>query len=270
MNRFSKLFEGTSRDVRYAGRMMRKHPLFSLAIVLTVALGIGANATIFGVINAVLLEPLPYKNSDRLVRLWESNLGQNQPESPISVPNYQDWQRQQSAFDEVAALEMATYNITGLGEPQRVASARITANLVPMLGVVPALGRSFLPEEEKAGHNRVALLSNGLWQRQFGSDRSMVNQTIRLNGESYTVVGVMPAGFQFPANREMWVTLVIDPEKEPWRADRTNRNLSVFARLKPGVSFNQAVSDMNTVAQRLEEQYAESNTGWRVRTKTFY
>src|SRR5215213_6417465 len=265
-----RLFEGVSRDVRYAGRMLRKHPLFSLAIVVTIALAIGANATIFGVINAVLLEPLPYKDPDRLVRLWESNLKQSQPESPVSVPNYQDWQRQQSAFEELAALEMATYNITDSGEAQRVASARITANLIPMLGVGPALGRSFLPEEERAGNNRVALLSDGLWQRQFGRDRSIVNQTIRLNGESYTVVGVMPPGFQFPGNREMWVPLVIDPTKEPWRADRTNRNLSVFARLKPNVSFNQALSEMNAVAQRLEQQYAGVNTGWGVRVKTFY
>jgi putative ABC transport system permease protein len=250
--------------------MVRKHLLFSLAIVVTVALGIGANATIFGVVNAVVLEPLPYKDSDRLVRLWESNLAQRQPESPVSVPNFQDWQRQHSSFEEVAALEMATYNITGSGEPQRVPSARITTNLISMLGVAPALGRTFLPEEERAGQNRVALLSDGLWQRQFGADRSIVNQTIRLNGESYTVVGVMPAGFQFPGNREMWVPLVIDPEKEPWRADRTNRNLSVFARLKPGVSFNQALSDMNIVAQRLTQQYADSNTGWGVRMKTFY
>ena len=270
MNRFLEIFEGASRDLRYAGRMVRKHPLFSLAIVVTVAVGIGANATIFGVINAVLLEPLPYKDPDRLVRLWESNLGHSQPESPVSVPNFQDWQRQQSVFEQVAALEMATYNITGRGEPQRVASARITANLVPMLGVAPALGRSFLPEEETAGHNRVVLLSDGLWQRQFGADRSIIDQTIRLNGETYTVVGVMPKGFQFPGNREMWVPLVIDPQKEPWRADRTNRNLSVFGRLKPAVSFNQAVSDMDTVAQRLEQQYAGSNTGWRVRMKTFY
>src|SRR5215217_4458299 len=208
MSSFLKLFETASWDVRYAARMVRKRLLFSLAIILTIALGIGADATIFGVINAVLLEPLPYKDPDRLVRLWESNLGQSQPESPVSVPNFQDWQREQSVFEEVAALEMATYNITGWGEPQRVASARITANLIPLLGVSPAVGRSFLPEEETAGHNRVVLLSDGLWQRQFGGDRSIINQAIRLNGETYTVVGVMPAGFQFPSNRDMWVPLV--------------------------------------------------------------
>jgi putative ABC transport system permease protein len=270
MNPFRKLLVAAVWDVRYAARMMRRRPLFSFAIILTMALGIGADATIFGVINAVLLEPLPYKEPDRLVRVWESNLGRNQPLSPVSFPNFQDWQRQQSAFEEVAASEMATYNITGWGEPQRVASARITSNLISTLGVAPALGRSFLPDEEKPGSNRVVLLSDGLWQRQFGADRSIVNQTIRLNGESYTIVGVMPAGFQFPGNREMWVPLTIDPEKEPWRTDRTNRNLFVFGRLKPGASFDHAILDMDTVAQRLEQQHAEANTGWRVRMKTFY
>src|SRR5215216_603339 len=270
MNQLSKLAAATLQDIRYGGRVLQKYPLFSLAIVVTVALGVGANATIFGVINAVLLEPLPYKEPDRLVRLWESNLGKSQPESPASVPNFLDWQRQHSVFEDVAALEMATYNITGWGEPQRVASARITANLVSMLGVAPALGRSFLQEEEEPGRNKVALLSDVLWQRQFGGDPSIVNQTIRLNGESYTVIGVMPAGFQFPGNREMWLPLAIDVAKEPWRADRANRNLLVFGRLKPGVSFNQAMSDMDIVARRLEQQHGESNTGWRVRMKTFY
>ena len=270
MTHFFKFFKGILKDVRYAGRRLRKYPVLSFGIVLTVALGIGANATIFGVINAVLLDPLPYKNPDRLVRLWENNPGQTQPESPVSVPNFQDWQRQQSVFQELAALEPATFNITGWGEPQRVASARITANLIPALGVSPELGRSFLPEEEQPGHSRVALLSDTLWQRQFGADRSIVNRTIQLNGETYTVVGVMPPGFQFSGNRELWVPLVIDPQKEPWRADRSNRNLSVFGLLKPGVSFNQAVSDMNVVAQRLGEQHPESNTGWRVHLSTFY
>jgi len=167
-------------------------------------------------------------------------------------------------------LELATFNLTGRGEPQRVAAARITANLVPTLGVAPALGRSFLASEETPGSNRVVLLSDALWQRQFGGDRSIVNQSVQLNGESYTVVGVMPRGFQFGGNRELWVPFVIDPQKEPWRADRSNRNLQVFGRLKPGVSFSQATSDMDTVAQRLEQQNAKSNTGWRVRASTFY
>ena len=265
-----QIFEAAFQDFRYAGRILRKYPGFSLAVILTAALGIGANITIFSVLDAVLLEPLPYKDPDRLIRISESNLAQSQTESPVSVPNFHDWQRQQSSFEEVTALEMATFNLTGRGEPQRVGAARITANLVSMLGVNPALGRSFLPEEEKPGHNKVVLLSDGLWQRQFGGDPSIVNQMVQLNGESYTVVGVMPPGFQFTGTRELWVPFVIDPQKEPWRADRTNRNLSVFGRLKPGVTLSQANSDMDILAERLEQQFPQSNTGWRVRMNTFY
>jgi hypothetical protein len=212
MNRISELFGAASQDLRYAARILRKYPGFTLAIILTAALGIGANVTIFSVLDAVILEPLPYKDPDRLVRLSESNLRQNQAEAPVSVPNFQDWQQQQSSFEEVSALEFATFNLTGRGEPQRVAAARISANLVPMLGVNPALGRTFLPEEEKPGKNKVVLLSDALWEKQFGGDRSIVDQTIQLNGDSYTVVGVMPPGFRFIAARELWVPFVIDPQ----------------------------------------------------------
>jgi predicted permease len=261
----SQLFEAALQDLRYAGRILRKYPGFSLAIILTTALGIGANVTIFSVLNAVILEPLPFKDPDRLVRLTESNLGQNQVESPVSVPNFQDWQRQQSSFEEVSALELATFNLTGRGEPQRVAAARITTNLVPMLGVAPALGRAFVAEED-----RVVLLSDALWQKQFGGDRSIIDQTIQLNSENYTVVGVMPAGFQFNGARELWVPFVIDPQREPWRADRTNRNLFVFGRLKAGVTVGQATSEMDILGRRLEQQFPKSNTGWRVRVTSFY
>jgi predicted permease len=260
-----RIFEAALQDLRYAGRILRRYPGFSLAIILTTALGIGAHLTIFSVFNAVVLEPLPFKDPDRLVQLTESNLGQNQVESPVSVPNFQDWQRQQSSFEDVSGLELATFNLTGRGEPQRVAAARITVNLVPMLGVAPALGRAFLSEED-----RVVLLSDALWQQQFGGDQSIVNQTIQLNNESYTVVGVMPAGFQFIGSRDLWVPFIIDPQKEPWRADRTNRNLFVFGRLKPGVTLGQATSDMDIVGRRLEEQFPQSNTGWRVRVNSFY
>jgi putative ABC transport system permease protein len=261
-----RFLEAVWQDLRYGGRVLRKHPGLSLTIIITVALGIGANTTIFGVINAVLLEPLPYKEPERLVRLWQSNPSQNQTGALVSVPNFLDWQSQQTTFEQLAALELATFNLTGSGEPQRVAAARITANLIPTLGVVPVLGRSFSAEEE----NRVVLLSHSLWQRQFAGDSSILNKTIQLNGESYTVIGVMPEGYQFTGGRELWVPLLIDPVKEPWRADRANRNLSVFGRLKPGFTFKQAVSDMNIVAQRLEQQHAEANTGWSVRLSTFY
>ncbi len=190
-------------------------------------------------------------------------------EVAVSVPNFRDWQNQLSLFEQLAASELATFNLTGSGEPQRIAAARITANLIPALGVAPLLGRNFLPEEEQAGHDRVAILSHSLWQRQFGGDRSLPGKTVQLNNESYTVIGVMPREFQF-TGRELWVPLVLDAAKEPWRADRGNRNLSVFGRLKPGVTLAQATAETDIVARRLEQQYPQSNTGWGMRLRTFY
>jgi len=265
-----QVFETIWHDLRYGVRMLRKYPGFALTVMITLGLGIGANATIFSVINAVLLEPLPYREADRLVRLWETNPGGGLTEVAVSVPNFKDWQSEQSVFEQLAASENATFNLTGSGEPQRVAAAKITANLIPTLGVVPALGRNFLPEEEVAGANHVVLLSHGLWQRQFGSDPSLINKTIQLDGGSYTVVGVMPPGFQFPAPKGLWVPFVYDPVKEPWRLDRTNRNLAVFGRLKPGVTLDQANSELGILAQRLQEHHPKENTGWGVRLRTFY
>jgi len=270
MKHLFSMLETLVHDVRYGVRMLRKHPGFALTVMLTLALGIGANATIFSVVNAVLLEPLPFGEPDRLVRLWESNPQGGLIELPVSVPNFQDWQKQQSVFEQLAASENATFNLTGSGEPQRVAAVRITANLFPTLDVAPVLGRTFLPDDEKAGANRVVVVSHALWQRQFGGDPSLINKTVQLNGESYTVLGIMPPGFQFPGLRDLWVPLVLDPAKEPWRADRTNRNLSVFGRLKPGVNLDRANAEMSILAQRLQEQYPKANSGWGVRLRTFY
>lgn len=265
-----QMFETLWQDSRYGMRMLRKYPGFALTVMITLGLGIGANATIFSVINAVLLEPLPYREPDRLVRLWETNPGGGLTEVAVSVPNFQDWQREQSVFEQLAASENATFNLTGSGEPQRLSAAKITANLIPTLDVAPALGRSFLPEEEVAGANHVVLLSHGLWQRQFGGDPSLINKAIQLNGESYTVVGVMPPGFRFPTIKDLWVPFVVDPAKEPWRTDRTNRNLAVFGRLKSGVTLDQANSELALVAQRLQEHHPKENTGWSIRLRTFY
>lgn len=265
-----QMFETLWQDLLYGVRMLRKYPGFALTVMITLGLGIGANATIFSVINAVLLEPLPYREPDRLVRLWETNPGSGLTEVAVSVPNFQDWQRDQSVVEQLAAAENATFNLTGSGEPQRVAAAKITANLIPTLDVAPALGRSFLPEEEVVGANHVVLLSHALWQRQFGSDPSLIDKTIQLNGEGYTVIGVMPPRFQFPAFKELWVPFVVDSVKEPWRTDRTNRNLAVFGRLKPGVTLDQANSELSILAQRLQENHPKENTGWSIRLRTFY
>ena len=144
-----RLLETLLQDLRYASRMLRKHPGFALTAIITLALGIGANTTIFSVVNAVVMEPLPYKEPDRLIRIWESNAGQGRTESSVSVPNFQDWQKQQTVFDQLAASELTTFNLTGSGEPQRIPAARITANLIPTLGVSPILGPKLSPRGRK-------------------------------------------------------------------------------------------------------------------------
>jgi putative ABC transport system permease protein len=258
-----------ARDLRYRARALRADPAIGLIVVVIVAFGIGATTTMFSLVKAVLLEPLPFASPDRLVRLWESSPARGVAQVDVSAPNFHDWQEQQTVFERVAASEMATFTLTGSGDPERVAAARITANLVPTLGVQPLLGRGFLPEEERPGPQRVALIGYGLWQRRFGGDPALVNTTVQLNGESYTIVGVMPIDFDFPRGRELWVPLVLDAAREPWRADRTNRGLAVFARLAPDVSVRQALARMNALARRLEGSYPATNSGWGVRLLTF-
>jgi putative ABC transport system permease protein len=250
--------------------MLVKKPGFTFVAVVTLALGIGANTVFFGVVNAVLLRPLPFDEPERLIRVWESNPGRGWPQFSASAPNFEDWRKQQEVCEQLAAYEFATFNFTGSGEPTRVASLSVTADLFPALGVLPALGRNFLSEEERAGRNRVAILSDGLWQRRFGSDTTLIGRQIQLSGESYTVVGVMPPGFQLTQGTELWVPLMLDPAVQPWRADRSNHNLAVIGRLKPGVSVAQAEAALNTIAGQLEQQYPKSNSGWGVRARSFY
>jgi len=258
------------QDLRYGIRGLLKRPAFTAVVVFTLALGIGANTTIFSVVNAVLLRPLPFKDPNRLIRVWESNPGKNWPEFSASAPNYKDWLSQQTVFEQLAAQENTTFNLSGDGDPERIPAAAVTANLFTMLQVSPELGRAFSAEDEQAGQNHVVILSNGLWQRRFGGDRTLPGKTIRLNGEPYTVLGIMSADFQFIGAREIWTPLVLDASKQPWRADRTNHTLSVFGRLKPGVTLDQATAEMSAIAARLEQQYPNLNAGWGVRMRTFY
>ncbi len=258
------------QDLRYGMRMLLKSPGFTAVAVIALALGIGANTAIFSVVNAVLLRPLPYQDSDRLIRVFESNPQRGWPEFSASAPNFKDWQQQQSVFEQLAAQELWTFNLTDHGEPERVSATKVTANLFPALGIMPVLGRNFLPEEEQVGRHRVVLLSHGLWQRRFGGDQALLGKTVQLNSESYTVIGIMPANFQLAGRRDVWVPLVLDPAKEPWRADRANRNISVIGKLKPGVSLAEAQAHMGTLARGIEQQYPTSNAGWGVRLVAFY
>jgi putative ABC transport system permease protein len=256
------------KDLRYAVRSLLKQPGFTAIAIITLALGIGANTAMFSVINAVLLRPLPYHEPERLVTIWEESPQRGLYEMPISFANFRDWQDQNHSFEQIAAYTFTNLNLTDAGEPARLSTVRTSANLFPLVGATPLLGRGFLPEEDKDGANHVVMLSHGLWQSRFGSDATIVGKSLTLNNQSYTVVGVMPASFQFPVGFGYLGKVLNDPTDlyVPIAANRneTERgNFSFFAlgRLKPGVTINQARADMTTIESRLEQEYRDNNAG---------
>jgi putative ABC transport system permease protein len=247
------------QDLRYGARMLVKRPGFTLIVVLTLALGVGANTAIFSVVNAVLLRPLPYEASERLIYVFDSNPTSGFPRFASSPPNFADWRQQQQSFEYLAAFLSWSFNLTGRGEPERIAGARVSAEIFPLLGVKPLLGRTFLPDEDRAGNNRVVLLSQALWQRHFAEDRNVIGQALTLNSESYTIIGVIPSYFRVPSQSELWIPGGFDEFNR-----RGNHFLGVLGRLKSGVSLRQAQTDLETIARRLEQQYPDTNKGWGV------
>src|SRR3954447_13291827 len=254
------MFADLSQDVRYGARMLLKNPGFTVIAVLALALGIGANSAIFSVVNTLLLRPLPYKNPDQLVVIWENATHLGFPKNTPSPANFLDWQKQATVFAGMGAFAEKTFNLTGVGEPERLEGRRVSANLFDLLGVKPVIGRNFVPEEDKPG-TKVALLNESLWKRRFGSDPSVIGRALNLNGESYTVVGVLPRSVQLPAfgnwRDQVWVPLAFTSEEA---ASRGNHYLEVIGRMKPGVKLEQARAEMATIMARLAQQYPEDNT----------
>ena len=245
-------------DLRYAARTLLKNPAFTVVAVIALALGIGANTAIFSVVNTVLLRPLPYKDPERLVMVWEEAAKHGYPRDVPTAANFIDWRDQNQVFEGMAAMTEASFNLTGTGDPERLEGNRVSAALFPLLGVEPQLGRVFTAAEDQPGSQRVVLMSYGLWQRRFGGDPTIVGKAITLNGRSYTVVGVMPARFHFPnITDQVWVPMAFSPQLA---ADRTTHYLRVLARLKPGVTLSQAQTEMSTIATRLQQQYPQTNT----------
>ncbi|MGH9850610.1 MAG: ABC transporter permease, partial [Blastocatellia bacterium] len=233
------------QDFRFGLRMLVKKPSFALIAVITLALGIGANAAIFSVVNAVLLRPLPYPNAERLMTIWENHTKRDGPEREwTSPPGFEDWRDQAKSFDHVVALQGWGPTLTGQGDPEQLVGALVSHNTFEMLGVAPALGRSFRPEEDQRGAEGVVIISHGLWQKRFGADPALVGKTILLNGESRMVVGVMPAGFKFPiiANADVWRP--IQPALNAG-CQRGCITIRVMARLKPGATEAQARVELN-------------------------
>ncbi len=253
---------GLIQDVRFALRQLRKSPGFAAVTVITLALGIGANTSIFSVVNGVLLRPLAFPNAGRLVRVWHVPPPASFPGMTtfsVSAANYLDWERQNHVFDAMAMYTYHGFTLTGGDKPEQLDGCAATSGFFSTLGVQPALGRVFLPEEDQPGHSNVVVLSHRLWQEHFGSNPGIVGHDIQMDGQSYLVAGVMPANFQFPDFAQMWTPMAwTDKEK----AVRGEHHSVVVARLKSGVDLKQAQAEMNTISSRLEQQYPEDDKGW--------
>jgi putative ABC transport system permease protein len=260
------------RDLRYGARTLMKSPGFAFVAVLTLALGIGANTAIFSVVNGVLLRALPYYEPERLVMVWadrpilQARIGL--PDFPVTVADFVDWRDQNQVFEQMAALETRRMNLTGGGEPESVVGLRASASLFPLLGAGFAVGRAFLPEEDRADADRVVVISHELWRQRYGADSKLIGQKITLDNEAYTVIGVTAPDFQFPRRGEvpylggatkvdLYLPIAFTPKL---MNNRMGDFLMVIARLKPGVSLGQAGADMSGIARRLTEQYPQTNT----------
>jgi len=246
------------QNIRYGLRMLARSPGFTAVAVLTLALGIGANTAIFSVVNAVLLRPLPYKDPDRLVRIWETRPGQAFPRTVISQGEYLTWREQARSFEQLAIIDYPGFSLSDGGEPEQTPGAVVTTNFFEMLGIAPALGRSFAAGEGGPGHERVAILSYALWQRHFGGAANALGKTIHVDGKPYTVIGVMPRGFGFGGPTDIWVPFEFAADEENrW----SSHYLEAYGRLRPGVSMQQAESELNSIARNLQQQRPLTNTG---------
>ena len=248
-----------TNDIRYGLRAFVRAPAFTTVALLTIALGIGATTAIYSVVNAVVLRPLPYPQSDRLVQMWMDNRRTGLKEDLHAWPNYADLRDQNRVFSAAAAYYTGGYNLTTAGcrenecEPQRVRALVSTPDMAQVLRVTPILGRMFIAGEDEPGRDGVVVLSNGLWTRLFAGDRNVIGRTVRLNGRERTVIGVMPPGFAFPTRDvDIWVPLALDADS---KQQRSSYFLWAVARLKPGVPFERAVADLNAIGRRLEQQY---------------
>ena len=244
------------KDIQFAARSLLKRPGFTLIVVLTLALGIGANAAVFSVINAVLLRPLPYRDADRVVTLWQNNIKAGIPRNDVAPANFIDWSEQSTSFEAIAGIEPFGFSMVGDGEPERLSAWVVTSGFFQVAATDALLGRTFTAEDYVPGNNRVVVLGHGLWQRRFGGDRGIVGRTLNFNGQPYVVVGVMPPQFQLPPDREIWVPGII---QESQRQRRGATYWNVVARLKQGTTVAQAQEEMNGIAARLAAQYPDTN-----------
>jgi putative ABC transport system permease protein len=253
-------------DFRLAARGFRSQPLASGVIVATFALGLGVNAAIFNMFDALLMRPFSIRSIDRLVMLSENSPEDTAPQESVSPASFIDWRKQADAFDLMASFDWADRNLAGAREPERVAGFRVSADLFPLVEATPALGGFFTADDEVVGHDRKIVLSDQLWRRRFGSDATVVGRVIRLDGEPYVVVGVAPVGFNFPEGAELWAPLTFDAKEA---ANRTSRYLTTLARLRPGRTIEQARAEMTTIYARQKAAYPAAGRSYDARVRTF-
>ncbi|HET9478995.1 MAG TPA: ABC transporter permease [Pyrinomonadaceae bacterium] len=247
-------------DIRYAIRNLLKRPAFTLIAAVTLALGIGANTAIFSSVYALLLKPFPFPELDRVVAIWDSYPSRGVIRNEVAMANYLDWRAQNQSLEQLALYRWWSANLTGSDHPERIQGFQITANFLDALGVKPIMGRNFTEEENQPGKDAVVILTYALWQRRFGGDPNIIGKKITLDSVAFTIVGVMPEEFRYPANAEVYSPIAITPRLA---SNRQFNSYYVVGRVKPGVSIQSAQADIDNITARLEQQYPETNTGVR-------
>jgi len=245
------------QDLRYGARMLVKNPAFSITAISILAIGIGANTAIFSVVYAVILRPLPYAESERLAMIKEDWPAKGIPDYGVSMPDFLEWRNRNRAFDQLEAFSTDSYDISSDGDPERVAGVEVSAELFPFLGIAPIQGRRFLSEEQQFGRHQVVIFGAALWRRRFGDQTRLNGQTIKINGETFSIVGVMPEGFEFPEQgTQIWLPLSVPAGHKNYT--RSENWLGVIARLKPGVTVRQAQADIDHIHSQLEQEFKET------------
>jgi putative ABC transport system permease protein len=273
MNSFGWI-ENLGRDFRFGFRQIVRSPGFAAVAIFTLALGIGANAAIFSLVDAIILRPLPYPSPEQLVGLgqWRNQTGEGYVQTGVSAPNMADIARQTKIFQRVGYYRWSGFNITEGNRPESVTGIKASIDLLPMFGIQPLMGRFFAPDEMQTGHDQVAIIGHRLWQERYGADPGILGKTIDLDQRRYTIAGVMPARFRFTWDQEMdvFVPLALAPDERSEAARATSRDLQAQGRLQPGVSVKQAQSAMDTLAANLAAQYPGANKGWGIKVEPLH
>ncbi|HEX6213530.1 MAG TPA: ABC transporter permease, partial [Vicinamibacterales bacterium] len=245
-------------DLKHGIRVLVRTPLFTLCTIAALAIGIGSTTALFSVVNAMLIQPLPHPNADRLLVIWEHNLPRNRTRNVVNVVNFMGWRDRTQSFEGMGALQQNRVTLTGSGEPMELSTIIVTANLLDVVGAAPAIGRGFLPNEDQATSQRTMVLSHGLWVRQFGGDAGVLGTRVTVDGEPVVIIGVMPPGFELLGQQADALT----PFRFAPVTGTGGRSLVAIGRMKPGVTRDQAQAELESVMTGLRNERPDFNTGW--------